>query len=83
VLHGANLTPGREILRQINAVLCALGGQIERMHHDQCANPTSNLNPPAEANPDPGDQQDSQNIEKYGESRPPGKALRTGHLVTH
>ena len=81
-LHGVDPTPGREILRQINAVLCALGGQIERMHHDQWANPTSNLNPPAEANPDPGDQQDSQNIEKYGESRSPGKALRTDHLAT-
>jgi ParB/RepB/Spo0J family partition protein len=81
-LHGADLTPGMEIIRQINAVLCALGGQIERMHHDQWANPTSNLNPPGEANPDPGDQQDSQNIEKYGEGRPPGQAWRTGHLVT-
>jgi ParB family transcriptional regulator, chromosome partitioning protein len=58
-LHGADLTPGREILRQINAVLCALGGQIERMHHDQCGNQTSNLNPPSEANPHPGYQQDS------------------------
>jgi ParB/RepB/Spo0J family partition protein len=81
-LHGADLTPGMEIIRQINAVLCALGGQIERMHHDQWANPTSNLNPPGEANPDPGDQQDSQNIEKYGESHPAGKVSRTGHLVT-